>query len=192
MASYQAIAVTGQAILGLLSSECPEEFSGAQFELYQPNNFLNPMEEGISLYLYRVTINTTRRNLTVRTDERGKRFRPSLPVDLYYMLTPWAKTAVKQQRLLGWAMRILNVMNTFPANQLNRFGEMNTFRQTEAVELICEPISLQDMINIWEVFKPHQQLSVTYVARMLLIDSDVEVSEGQLVGARGMDSGNRS
>lgn len=189
MATYNAIAVTGQTILGQLASECPPEFSGSQFELYQPSNFTNPMEEGISLYLYRVTINTARRNLAKRTDAQGKAFRPSLPLDLYYMLTPWAKTAARQQRLLGWAMRMLEDLNTLPVNLLNRYGEAGCFRPHESIELVCEPISLQDMINVWEVFKPHQQLSVTYVARMILIDSDVALAEGSLVLARGADAG---
>jgi hypothetical protein len=191
MATYNAIAVTGQTILGLLASECPPEHSGAQFELYQPNNFLTPMEEGISLYLYRVTVNTTRRNLPMRTESNGKRFRPALPVDLYYMLTPWAKTAAKQQRLLGWAMRVLEDMPILPVNLLNRYGEPETFRANESVELVCEPISVQDMINIWDVFKPHQQLSVTYVARLIMLDSDVEHAE-RLVQARGVEAGNLS
>lgn len=189
MATHQAIAVTGQAILGLLASECPPQFAGAQFELYQPSNFLNPIEEGISLYLYRVTVNTARRNLPVRTNSDKKRFKPSLPVDLYYMLTPWAKTAAKQQRLLGWSMRVLEDANTLHANLLNRYGEADTFRSNESVELVCEPIALQDMINIWDVFKPHQQLSVTYVARMITIDSEIGLAEMPLVGARGTDAG---
>ncbi|OGW38462.1 MAG: hypothetical protein A2X58_00425 [Nitrospirae bacterium GWC2_56_14] len=191
MATNKAIALTGQAILGILSSECPPEFAGAQFELYQPSNFSSPMEEGISLYLYRVTINTSRRNLAKRTDAQGKTFRPSLPVDLFYMVTPWARTAARQQRLLGWAMRALEDMNTLPANTLNRYGEQGSFGPHEAVELICEPIALQDMINIWEVFKPHQQLSVTYIARMIMIDSEIELTEGPLVGARGVEAGEK-
>ena len=55
MASYHAIAAISSAILGLLQSACPKpEFDDAQFELYQSNDFQNPMAEGISLYLYRI------------------------------------------------------------------------------------------------------------------------------------------
>lgn len=191
MATHHAIAVTGQAILGLLAEACPKpEFAGAQFELYQPTSFQAPMEEGISLYLYRVTVNTTRRNLPMRQEPNGRRSRPPLPLDLYYMLTPWAKTAAKQQRLLGWAMRKLEDTPILPAGLMNHYGsETETFRQEEAVELICEPIPLQDMISIWEVFKPHQQLSVTYVARMIMIESRVEVIESQAVQTRVLDFG---
>jgi hypothetical protein len=186
MATYQAVAVTGQAILGLLANACPKpEFAGALFELYQPGNFLLPMEEGISLYLYRITVNVNCRNLPPRLGPHGQRTRPPLPLDLYYMLTPWAKSAAKQQRLLGWAMRTLEDTPILPSGFLNHYGpETETFRPDETVELICEPISLQDMINIWDVFKPHQQLSVTYVARMIAIESPDELTEAELVQTR--------
>ena len=51
-------------MLGLLSDAVPrDQFPNAQFELYQMSNFQQPMEEGISLFLYRIAANTSRRNL---------------------------------------------------------------------------------------------------------------------------------
>src|SRR4030095_6295974 len=106
MATSQAIAATGQAILGLLADACPKpEFSAASFELYQVSNFQTPMEEGLSLYLYRIVPNRSGQNLPPSVGPNGERYRPALPLDLHYVLTAWARTAVKQQRLLGWAMR---------------------------------------------------------------------------------------
>src|SRR6266566_1234096 len=103
VATFQAIAATGQAILGLLADACPKpEFAAARFELYQVNNFRSPMEEGISLYLYRVAVSGARRNLPPTVGPNGQRYRPPIPLDLHYMVSAWAKTAVKQQRLLGW------------------------------------------------------------------------------------------
>ena len=109
MAKAQAIAVIGQTVLGLLADNIPKtEFSNARFELYQTSNFAAaPMEEGISLFLYRVEINAGLRNLPVQIGLDGVSRRPPLPLDLYYLLTIWAKDVVKQQRILGWAMRIL-------------------------------------------------------------------------------------
>ena len=47
MASFQAIAATGQAMLGLLADAVPKpEFANAQFGLYQLADFQSPMEEG--------------------------------------------------------------------------------------------------------------------------------------------------
>jgi hypothetical protein len=194
MATYHAIATTGEAILGVLRDACPKpEFEGAQFALYQANDFQNPMREGISLYLYRVSTNTTRRNLPPRIDPDGHRFRPPLPIDVHYLLVPWAITAEKQQSLLGWSMRVLEDTPILPAKVLNYYGSAGeSFRLQEAVELVCEPITLQEIVNIWDAFKPSLQVSVAYVARMIEIDSPIEVIEGPPVQTRVFDFGKES
>ncbi len=191
MATYQAIAATGEAILGMLEAARPRpEFADIQFALYQASNFQNPMEEGISLYLYRVATNTTRRNLPPRIGPDGRRYRPPLPLDLHYLLTPWARTAARQQRMLGWSMRVLEDTPILPTGLLNRYGtEPETFRPDETVELVCEPISLQEIVNIWDAFKSNLQLSAAYVARMITIDSLVELSEGPPAQTRVFDFG---
>ncbi len=52
MATPNAIAATGQAVLALIAAGISrDEFPSAKFELYQARNFQTPMEEGISLYL---------------------------------------------------------------------------------------------------------------------------------------------
>ncbi len=108
MATAYAVAAVGEAILALLAAARPTpEFAGAQFELYQGRNFATPMEEGICLYLHRITPGSNVRNLPPRVATDGRRFRPSVPVDLHYLLIPWARDAFKQHRLLGWAIRVL-------------------------------------------------------------------------------------
>src|SRR5262245_952437 len=99
------------------------------------------MDIGISLYLYRVLVNTSRRNLAPAFGRDGKRYRPDLPLDLFYMMTAWGQTAEVQQRLLAWAMRELENMPTLPSGLLNHYiQETDTFRPAETVELICEAI----------------------------------------------------
>lgn len=189
MASYQAIAATGQAILGLLADARPNgEFTNAQFDLYQSSSFQTPMEEGISLYLYRVSLNGSRRNLSPRPESADRRRRPPLPLDLHYLLTPWAKTPAKQHRLLGWAMRTLADSPILPSNLLNSPGpETGIFQPDETVELICEPLALQDAFNLWEGLKTKVQPSITYVARLVAIQSELELPVLPLVQTRGFD-----
>ena len=188
MASYQAIAAVSRAIRGLLDLACPRpEFDGARFEVYQANNFQNPMDEGISLYLYRVS-SSSRRNLPSRTGPNGETYRPPLPLDLYYMLTAWGRTFEKQQGLLGFCIRELGNIPILPSGLLNHFGpERNVFREDETVELVFEPLTLQDFSNIWEPLKPNLQPSATYVARMVSIESTVEISGAGIVQTRQFD-----
>ena len=179
MGTFQAIAATGQAMLGLLSDAVPrDQFPNAQFELYQMSNFQQPMEEGISLFLYRIAANTSRRNLPPTTGPDGRRFRPPIPVDLYYIATAWAPTAVRQQRLLGWAIRMFEDVPVLPTGLLNNYGpEPEIFKQGETVEIVLDSLTLQDLNNFWGVSKSSLQLSVGYVARMLHIQSSMPITE---------------
>jgi hypothetical protein len=191
MATFQAIAATGQAMLGLLADACPKpEFANAQFELYQIGNFGNPMEEGVSLYLYRIAVSGARRNMPPVTGPDGRRRRPPIPLDLHFMLTAWARSAVKQQRLLGWTIRMFEDVPILPTGLLNNYGpEPDIFNPGETVEVILESLTLQDWNNLWSATKTNPSLSVGYVARMIGIDSTMSLSEAAEVQTREFKSG---
>lgn len=193
MATYRAIAAIGQTLTGVLKdASAGTEFDGFKFELYQAGDFKTtaPSTEGVTLYAYRVAINVSRRSLPPVTGPDGRRYRPPLPIDIFYLLTPWAKSAAKQQRLLGWAMRELHNVPILPAAVLNHYvPEDDTFRATETVELICETVSLQDMVNILDPLDLNQQISVVYVARMVALESTIPLDEGAPVQTRVFDYG---
>jgi hypothetical protein len=129
------------------------------------------MAEGISVYLYRALVSTTKRNLPARIGADGKRRHPALPVDLHYMVTPWAQTAERQHLLLGWTMRTMEDSMILPPAWLNQ-QIADVFGPDEAVELVPEPLALQDLVNIWEIAKANIQVSVGYCARVVPIDSN--------------------
>lgn len=191
MASAYAIAAAGKAVLSLLAAAVPKpEFAGAAFELYQSKNLQAPMDEGISLYLHRVVPANNIRNLPPRVDALGRRYRPSLPLDLHYLLIAWARDAFKQQRLLGWAMRTLEDTPLFPASLLNQYGpEPDTFADNEYVDVLLETVSIQDLNVIWDTAKPQMQPCAAYVIRIVLLDSTLEWVEADLVQTRVYDMG---
>jgi hypothetical protein len=190
VAKFQAIAATGQTILGLLADAVPKpEFSAARFELFQVGDFQPSLEEGISLYLYRVAVNGSRRNLAPTVAPNGKRFRPPLPLDLHYMLSAWARTAESEQRLLGFAMRTLADTPILHAGLLNHYGpETDIFRPAETVELILDQLTLQDLNNLWSATKISPPLSVNYVARMIAIESTRELVDLPVVQTRDLNA----
>ena len=191
MASSNAIAATGQAILAMIAAGISrDEFPPAKFELYQASNFQTPMPEGISLYLYRLSAAGEIRNYPPRIAPDGRRYRPLLPINLHYILTAWAREALKQQRLLGQAMRILEDTPVIPAGILNQGGpEDDTFRPNETVDLIMESLSVADMGAIWDLAKHNVQPSVGYVARMIGLESQVEVIDSAMVQTRVQRAG---
>jgi len=190
MARAYAIAAVGKAILSLLDAAAPADFRGGQFELQQSKDLQSPIAEGIGLYLHRVTPANNIRNLPPRVGLDGRRYRPSLPVDLHYLLIAWASNAVKQQRLLGWAMRVLEDTPVLHASLLNQTGpEPDIFGENESVDLLLETISILDMGAIWDAAKHNVQPSAAYVVRMVPLDSDVEMVEADRVQTRVFDLG---
>jgi uncharacterized protein DUF4255 len=187
VAAPYGVAAVGEAILATLAAARPTpEFASAEFELYQARNFVTPMEEGICLYLHRITPGSNVRNLPPRVTVDGRRFRPSAPVDLHYLLIPWARDAFKQQRLLGWAMRVLEDTRILHASLLNQHGpEPDLFEPTESLDLLMETLAIQDISSILEVTKPHiPQPVVPYVVRMVALDSEIELVDADLVQTR--------
>jgi len=181
MAGYPAIAAAGQAIIGLLSAAAPgTEFATASFLLASSADLQKaPSEKPIAtLYLYRVVVNTTRRNLPSRRDADGRLRHPAIPVDLHYLLVAWSKDAVTQHRLLGWCIRTLQDTPTLGAGFLNQYGpDTDVFRSDETIELIWETLTRQEMADAWEVAKANQQPSASYIARIIEIESRVDVHE---------------
>jgi hypothetical protein len=190
MAGPFAIAAVGKAILSLLAAAAPSEFSSAAFELYQSKDLQAPMSEGISLYLHRVTAANDVRNLPPRVAPNGRRFRPSIRIDLHYLLVAWAQNAFKQQRLLGWAMRTIEDTPVLHASLLNQIGpEPDTFEPDESFDILLETISIQDLSTVWDTAKTQMQPCATYVVRMLTLQSSIEMIEGERVQVRDFGMG---
>jgi hypothetical protein len=190
MANYRAIAAVSSALQGLIRDRYPrDEFgTGLEVELYQTRNFETPMQDGFSIYLFRVAINGAVRNLTLRRTPDGRRFRPSLPLDLHYMITPWAQDVERQHRMLGWSMRMLEDVGVFSAGHLNHYlTETDTFAPHEGLEIICDPLSLSDYLTLWDRLRPRLPASATYALRMVFIDSDIYVEDAGPVQTRQLD-----
>jgi Pvc16 N-terminal domain len=185
MATSNAVAAVGLAIRGLLTDAAAGEFPAARFDLARVSDIQKEAQGlGVSICLYRVAATTTPRNMRPRLDPNGRRFRPPLPLDLYYALVPWGSTAESQHRLLVWAMREIENTPVLPAALLNQGERNETFRADETVDLVFDPLSLADLANVWDVFDPKGQLVATYVVRQVLIESDIPLDEATIVQTR--------
>jgi hypothetical protein len=191
MATYRAIAATGKTLAGLIQDRYPRDEFGTSLDvqLYQTRDFETPMGDGFSVFLYRVAVNGSMRNMTFRLSPDGRRFRPSLPLDLYYMITPWAQDTERQSRMLGWMMRMLQDVGQLSASHLNHYlSETDTFAPTESVDIICDPLVLNDYLTLWDRLRTLPP-SATYVLRMVLIDSDLSTTDGPPVQTRRFEMG---
>ena len=197
MATIQAPAVIGQAIRNLLADSAPRDlFPGLQLRLCLAGNLTTtPFADlGVSIYLHRVSFNVSRRNLPPRLDRNGTRFKPSVPLDLHYLITAWARTPDVQWALLAWAIRVLEDTPVLPAGFLNQNAGSDAsgvppevFREEESVELVGDILTMQDLTNLWEIARHNQQPSVSFIARAVLIDSNLALPTGRPVQTRAFD-----
>jgi hypothetical protein len=173
MATHNAIAAVSQTLLNILrESHPPVDFGSPGYSLIQPENLEGVEVPAFTLMLWRVSVSAVRRNQPPRRLPDGRTLRPPLPLDLHYLLTPWATAADTQQRMLGWAMRVFEDMALLPAAVLNYSVEdTDTFGTSEAVELVCDPLALADLFGLWDKLKPRLHTSMTYLVRGVLIDS---------------------
>jgi hypothetical protein len=194
LASYHAISAIGQAVVSLLKSARPaSEFPNIDVKLFQAKDVQNVGDwEGLSLFLYRVTVSGSRRQMPPSISLSGQPYKRPLPLDLFYLLTAWAKTAEMQHLLLGWAMRTIEDSISLPPSLLNaHFPNDRPFRSDETMEIIHDTLSMQDINNIWEILGKHNvQVSASYVVRVVPIDSQlIEPPDAGPVQTRIFDAG---
>lgn len=192
VAGTQAIAAVSQAVKAILeSSRSNAGYLSIPIEIYQLPQLANPMSEGVALTLYRVAINGNVRALPPRVGADGRRFRPSLPVDLHYLLTSWGRSAERQQELLGWALRTLDDTPILSASLLNQGQAVPVFRPDEGVDLVATSLAMAELGAIWEVAKAATQVSMAYQARLVQLDSQLEMPTQPLVQTRVVASEGR-
>ena len=186
MAAFRAITGVCDAIVRLLrlNYDAADFNNELQFQVYLSDNFSQPMSAGVSLFLYRVTHNGTHRSPRGRIHSGNTRFRSQLPIDIHFLLTAWGKDASLQHRIVGWMMRTLEDNPILPVGLLNS-GTPDTFRPDEMVEVGLTEMTNEEMFRLWEIMVQNSyQISIPYVARMVMIESTQTVDEGVPVQER--------
>jgi len=172
VATSDAIAVVGEAIVARWRAGRLPEHHGARFELYQVRNFRRPMAEGLSLFLYHVHPAPEGRNTPPRASPGGAPRRPALLLDLHYLVTSWGRTASRQHRLLGWALRLLEDAPVLTAEELNRGSSAAAvFSTGESAMIRSDSLNLHDMASIWEAIGHRREISAAYRVTGVAVDA---------------------
>lgn len=192
MAHYRAIAATSAALKGLIEERYPRAEFGQSLavdNVHVQDLTRDREDNGFGILLWRVTINKELRARAPRVDLLGNRFKPSLPLDLHYLIVPYAGSVERQQRMLGWLMREFADVGHISAAQLNSYlAEDDVFPATEDVELVADPLPLADHLTLWERLQKYPAYA-SYQLRMVLIDSEIGMSENPPVVEREFEYG---
>jgi hypothetical protein len=178
-----AIHSVGQSLVTYLTNTYPAELRDrydCTFALVSSADFAQDIEPTkVSLYLYRVTMNehlrSARRGLDAARDGTP------LSVDLHYLLTVWATTALEEQVILAWTMRQLQQHPVLDRSSLSPEADWNT---GEFIQVIPAELSTEDVMRIWDALQPPYRLSVSYIARVVRIDADAVPAAPPVVATR--------
>jgi hypothetical protein len=135
------------------------------FSVYRAQDFASPMDTGVSLFLYRVLVNSG-----IRTPSGPGTGPAALPLDLHFLLTPWAAEAAMEQEILGWVMRTLDDTPILTTGLLN-VRVAGVFGPDEVLEVVADQLSNDELLRLWDVLRTDFRPSVQYVARVVRIES---------------------
>lgn len=129
----------------------------------------------LSLWLYQVTETGFRSTLPV---DRGQAspLPPPLTLELRYMVTPVMSAETggdANNLLLGKVMQVLHAMSVL-------LLEEEEFDTVEKIQLVLEPLSLEELSRLWEALRTPYRLSLCYRLKVVRIDSPEQSSSRKL------------
>lgn len=147
----------------------PDEFEALQ----------KPGHPHITIFLYRISENPQMRNLPRRVLPSGRTTKDNLPLELYYLVTAWAKETRDEHRIIGHIAQTYYDHTELGATDL-RGGSWDP---DDSVQLVLESLPLEDHYRIWESSEVPYRLSLTYQARVVGITPTVVANDPPVVVA---------
>ncbi len=183
MSEYTAIRGVTRSLRDLLQGHITDstdpELTGVPIDLRSPREMRevdnDQGAQGVSLWLYRAVRDGQTLNKPPQRVAPNQVRRPSLPMNLYYLITPIASASDDEQLLLGKVLEVLNDHPTLRGALLSDSLEGGR----EELRVTLEPLTLEELTRVWDALKEPYQLSVSYLVQVVDIDSgreSVEVS----------------
>ena len=177
MSDYSVIAELGDSLLSVLFSELNADSqigglidSEDRISLESPADLENNNSVRLSMYLYRILENPYMKNSFPVEGTGGKLRKPPLTLDLYYLLTPLFGTPREQMIVLGKTMQVLYDRPILEGGDLS--GSLGT--TSEAIRLVLNPVSLEELTRVWQALEIPYRLSVCYLSRVIILDSELQ------------------
>jgi hypothetical protein len=182
MSNYDSIAATGSSIVRLLN-HCFEDIeaepepdpacAGAKAALIRTEDFkLDSVNDDtlalcppvVSIFFYRVDVNRAMR--APYSSIGNYQGRAHLPLDLHFLLTPWARNAEYELKLLGRAMQCLEINPILTGPLLDPSGSWDP---GAAIQICIAEITTEEVMRTFDSLPVDFKLSVPYVARVVLL-----------------------
>lgn len=193
---YTALLSTSQTLSGFLQHRLETDPNLQAFfnaglggtmavSLRNPEEMADRNDQGLSLWLYRITRDEDRLNDPPERISPTVFQEPPLPLRLHYLMTPIVDPATPnnaeiEQSVLGKVVQSLYGHPDFRGTDLNGdfAGTDNEFRAR------LEPMTVEDITRIWNALEQPYQLSVSYEVTLVRIASEVTETSAIVIEAQ--------
>jgi hypothetical protein len=143
--------------------------------LATPDDFKNtpPSPPAVTVFLYHVTVCGEMRNMRASTTVGGAVGKPPFPIEMRFLITPWTRTAREAYAIVGHIALLLNDNAVLTATDLLGSG---VWAPDDTVELMLEATPVEELYDIWEPTEIPYKLSLSYLARLIALDSSLTTS----------------
>jgi Pvc16 N-terminal domain len=135
-------------------------------------------ERLLSLFLYQLAENTYMRNRNLEISDPARLVYPSIILDLYYLLTPYAKERDDEFDILE------KVVRTFYDNAVLRGSNLKGMlldSGNEELRITSNFLSLEDLNHLWNTFSKSFKPSLAYLITPVRIPSTRELDAHRVV-----------
>jgi hypothetical protein len=116
----------------------------------------------VSVFVHRVDFDKiSRATFAAPPQLNGRTY---LPLEMRFLVTPWADNPQDELMLLGAAMRALE---TTPILSGALLAEPDSWEPDESVQVVLEEISTEAVMRMFDSLPVDYQLSVPYIARLV-------------------------
>ena len=177
MANFRCISAAGKTIERVLNACFAEEepISSSQKTkavLVQSEDFRRTNgdsteipPQALTIFLYRVEVNRVMRAAWSGVASFDGQIH--LPLDLHYLLTPWAQNSEWEQWILGRTMQCLEATPSLTGPMLYPSADWSA---GEAIHLSVEDLGIDSLMRTFDSLVVDYRLSVPYVARIARLD----------------------
>jgi hypothetical protein len=200
MSNALSIAAVTMTLRHLLQQRFDVESSGGITVTTRPLDKVGNTTSGdqVNLFLYDTQINPSWRNMDIPSQVKpGETGHQLLPLNLYYLLTAYTQNddfpEPTSHRLLGVAMSVFNdhpiitsadVRAALPGSDRS---EYDLDLQEEQLRIVYQPLSVEEVFNLWSTFQVPYRVSAAYEVSVVLIESSLPAKTPLPVIRRGSD-----
>lgn len=139
------------------------------------------LSDQVSIFPYKIEVDPTRRHVTVPSGGFGVPARIAMALDMRMLLTVWPgnDTELQLERL----ERCMGILDEHAILTEDRLDPAYAWAEGTALRLSLEPLTVEDLLRIWDGLNRTYVLSVPYVVRTVRTGERDKVSGADVVSS---------